>query len=92
MEQITVYAFPVFLLLMLVEIGYGLAIGRNTYRLSDALASLSQGLLSQLVASVSMLFQIGLYALAWRHLALFPMPPVGHALGLAAGHRDVRLL
>lgn len=72
MEQITVYAFPVFLLLMLVEIGYGLAIGRNTYRLSDALASLSQGLLSQLVASVSMLFQIGLYALAWRHLALFP--------------------
>ncbi|WP_287879345.1 sterol desaturase family protein [Aquitalea sp.] len=72
MEQITVYAFPVFLLLMLVEIGYGLAIGRNTYRLSDALASLSQGLLSQLVASVSMLFQIGLYALVWRHLALLP--------------------
>ncbi|MBA4709706.1 sterol desaturase family protein [Aquitalea aquatica] len=72
MEQITVYAFPVFLLLMLVELGYGLAIGRNTYRLSDALASLSQGLLSQLVASVSALFQIGLYALTWRHLALFP--------------------
>ena len=72
MEQITVYAFPVFLLLMLVEIAYGLVIGHNTYRLSDALASLSQGLLSQLVASVSMLFQIGLYALVWRHLALFP--------------------
>lgn len=72
MEQITVYAFPVFLLLMLVEIGYGLAIGRNTYSLSDALVSLSQGLLSQLVASVSTLFQIGLYALVWRQLALFP--------------------
>ena len=72
MEQITVYAFPVFLLLMLVEIGYGLAVGRNTYRLSDALASLSQGLQSQLVASVSMLFQLGLYALTWQHLAIFP--------------------
>ncbi|WP_416051882.1 sterol desaturase family protein [Cupriavidus basilensis] len=71
-EQITVYAFPVFLLLMLVELGYGLFIGRNTYRLSDALSNLSQGLLSQLVASVSQLFQIGLYVLTWRRVALFP--------------------
>ncbi|WP_199053965.1 sterol desaturase family protein [Aquitalea sp. ASV15] len=79
MEQITVYAFPVFLLLMLLELGYGLAIGRNTYRLSDALASLSQGLLSQLVASVSTLFQIGLYGLTWRHLALFPRAALWHS-------------
>jgi len=72
MEEITVYAFPVFLLLMLVELGYGLAVGRNTYRLNDALSSLSQGLLSQLVACLSRLFQIGLYAFTWRKLALFP--------------------
>ncbi|EHP39649.1 fatty acid hydroxylase [Cupriavidus basilensis OR16] len=71
-EQITVYALPVFLLLMLAELGYGLYVGRNTYRLNDALSSLSQGLLSQLVASVSQLFQIGLYALTWRRVALFP--------------------
>ena len=71
-EQITVYAFPVFLLLMLVELGYGVVRGRNTYRLNDALSSLSQGLLSQLVACVSQLFQIGLYALTWRKLTLFP--------------------
>ena len=71
-EQITVYAFPVFLLLMLAELGYGLFVGRNTYRLNDALSSLSQGLLSQLVASVSHLFQIGLYILTWRRVALFP--------------------
>ncbi len=71
-EQITVYAFPVFLLLMLAELGYGLFVGRNTYRLNDALSSLSQGLLSQLVASVSQLFQIGLYILTWRRVALFP--------------------
>lgn len=71
-EQITVYAFPVFLLLMLVELGYGLFVGRNTYRLSDALSNLSQGLLSQLVASVSQLFQIGLYILTWRRVTLFP--------------------
>lgn len=70
MEQITVYALPVFVLLMLVELGYGVAIGRNTYRMSDALSSLSQGLLSQLVATVSPLFQIGLYAMTWRWLAL----------------------
>lgn len=80
MEQITVYALPVFVLLMLVELGYGAAVGRNTYRMSDALSSLSQGLLSQLVATVSPLFQIGLYAMTWRWLALFPHASIWNSI------------
>src|SRR5262249_13754302 len=48
--------------------------GRNTYRLADAIASLSQGLLSQVVAVCTQLFQIGLYALIYPHIALVTAP------------------
>lgn len=69
MEQIIVYAIPLFLLLIGVEWTYGWYHGRNTYRLNDALSSLSQGLISQLVALVTQLFQIGLYTLSYRFVA-----------------------
>ncbi|GAB3260314.1 sterol desaturase family protein [Chitinimonas naiadis] len=72
MHRLIVYAFPVFALLMGAEFAYGWWRGRNTYRLNDALGSLSQGLLSQLVALCSELFQIGLYAWLYPHLALYP--------------------
>jgi sterol desaturase/sphingolipid hydroxylase (fatty acid hydroxylase superfamily) len=74
MHQIIVYAFPVFALLMAAEFAYGRARQRNTYRLNDAIASLSQGLLSQLVAVCTQLFQIGLYALLLPYLAVVHAP------------------
>jgi len=45
--DLTLYAVPFFVLAMLVELGYGLSRGRNTYRLNDSVSSLSLGVLSQ---------------------------------------------
>ncbi|GGC66877.1 sterol desaturase family protein [Undibacterium terreum] len=72
MEKFIVLIFPVFFLLIGAEFAYGWFKQRNTYRLNDALSSLSQGLISQLVALVTQLFQIGLYALVFDKIALFP--------------------
>ncbi|TWC66451.1 sterol desaturase family protein [Herbaspirillum sp. SJZ099] len=72
MEKIIVYVIPVFLLLIGVEFAYGYVRRRNTYRLVDAISSLSQGVISQLVALVTQLFQVGLYAMAYRAFAIFP--------------------
>jgi sterol desaturase/sphingolipid hydroxylase (fatty acid hydroxylase superfamily) len=79
MDRIIVYALPVFFVLMACEFAYGLATRNNTYRFSDTLSSLSQGLLSQVVAGVTQLFQIGLYTLAFRHVALLAHSPIWHA-------------
>ncbi|MBP0600823.1 sterol desaturase family protein [Herbaspirillum sp. LeCh32-8] len=72
MEKIIVYVIPVFLLLIAAEFVYGYVRRRNTYRLADALASLSQGVIGQLVALVTQLFQVGLYSMAYRAFAIFP--------------------
>ena len=40
------YAIPVFLLMIVLELGYGLLKGNNTYRVNDSINSLSMGLLS----------------------------------------------
>ncbi|MFL9927173.1 sterol desaturase family protein [Herbaspirillum lusitanum] len=72
MEQIIVCVIPFFLLLIAVEFAYGYVRRRNTYRVSDAISSLSQGVISQLVALVTQLFQVGLYAIAYRLFAIFP--------------------
>jgi sterol desaturase/sphingolipid hydroxylase (fatty acid hydroxylase superfamily) len=68
MEKIIVFAFPVFLFLICLEFAYGWLRQRNSYRLNDALSSLSQGLISQLLALVTQLFQIGLYTLVFKAL------------------------
>ena len=47
--QIIVLATPVFLLAMALEFVVGVARGRNTYRLADALSSLGLGVMSQAV-------------------------------------------
>ncbi|MBU6460549.1 MAG: sterol desaturase family protein [Proteobacteria bacterium] len=70
MHRIIVFAFPVFMLLILAEWVYGWITGHNTYRINDAISSLSQGLLSQVVAVFTRLFQIGLYTIVYHHLAI----------------------
>jgi sterol desaturase/sphingolipid hydroxylase (fatty acid hydroxylase superfamily) len=45
--NLVVYAVPVFILAILVELAYGLAVRRNTYRLNDSFSSLALGVLSQ---------------------------------------------
>lgn len=46
--NIILYAIPFFFLLILIEFGYGLFVGRNTYRINDTINSLSLGSLSRL--------------------------------------------
>ena len=45
--DLVVYAVPFFILAMLLELAYGLAKGRNTFRLNDSVSSLFLGVLSQ---------------------------------------------
>lgn len=72
--QIIVLATPVFLLLIAVELAVGLARGRNTYRLNDALASIGLGVMSQVTGVFGKLLRVGVYTLAFEYVAVFKLP------------------
>jgi len=82
--QIIVLATPVFLALIALEFAVGLARGRNTYRLNDALASIGLGVMSQVTGVFGRLLRIGLYTLAFEHVALFKLPADSIAVWLFA--------
>ncbi|MBI5718380.1 MAG: sterol desaturase family protein [Burkholderiales bacterium] len=71
--QVIVLATPVFLGLIAFEFVVGLARGRNTYRLADALSSIGLGVMSQVVGLFTRLFAVGLYTLAYEHVALWQL-------------------
>jgi sterol desaturase/sphingolipid hydroxylase (fatty acid hydroxylase superfamily) len=73
-HRLVVLVVPVFALLMACEFAWGWLKRRNTYRFSDTLGSLSQGLLSQALAVCTQLFQIGLYAMVYPAVALWARP------------------
>lgn len=88
-SQIIVLATPVFLLLIALEFAVGWARGRNTYRMGDAVSSISLGMLSQTSAVFTALLRIGLYTLLFEHAALwrndaFWTSPAGWLLALLA--------
>src|ERR1700675_1708041 len=70
MDKVIVFAIPIFSLLIAAEVVYGWKKKRNTYRLNDAISSLSQGLMSQLVASVTEIFHIGLLTIIYSSVAV----------------------
>jgi sterol desaturase/sphingolipid hydroxylase (fatty acid hydroxylase superfamily) len=72
--QIIVLATPVFLLLIALEVWVGQRRGQLTLRLNDALSSIGLGMISQVLGLFTKLFAIGLYTLAWQHLALWHLP------------------
>jgi sterol desaturase/sphingolipid hydroxylase (fatty acid hydroxylase superfamily) len=72
--QIIVLATPFFLGLIALELAVGIARGRNTYRVHDALSSIGLGMLSQLVGLFTKLLAIGIYAAVYEHVALFRLP------------------
>ena len=72
--QIIVLATPVFLLLMAAEYAVGHARGRNTYRLNDTLHSVGLGVMSQVTGVFGKLLRLGLYTLAFEHLAITRLP------------------
>ncbi len=73
-SQIIVLATPVFLLLIAAEWLVGLARGRNTYRLNDAMSSIGLGIMSEIVGVFTRLLKIGIYTLLFSHIALLQLP------------------
>jgi alkylglycerol monooxygenase len=73
-EKVITLATPVFFLLIFIELAVGLRRGRNTYRLNDAINSISLGVLSQVTGVFMQLLRIGIYAWLASHIALFRLP------------------
>ncbi len=78
MGQAIVYATPVFIALMLIELAWGLhkqrqGTGRNNYRLADAINSLSLGMMSQFTAVFTRLLRVGMYTWVYASLSLVPL-------------------
>jgi alkylglycerol monooxygenase len=71
--QVIVLAAPVFLVLIALEAAWGWRTGRNTYQLPDAMSSIVLGMLSQVSGLFVKLLAIGLYVLAYEHLALWQL-------------------
>jgi sterol desaturase/sphingolipid hydroxylase (fatty acid hydroxylase superfamily) len=71
--QIIVLATPVFLALIAFEFAVGLARGRNTYRLNDALNSIGLGVMSEVVKLFTRLATIGIYTFAYEHVSLWQL-------------------
>jgi len=82
--QVIVLATPVFFLLIGIELLVGWRRGRNTYRLADALNSIGLGIMSQVVGLFTRFAAIGLYAIAFEHLALWRLPADSIAVWVAA--------
>jgi sterol desaturase/sphingolipid hydroxylase (fatty acid hydroxylase superfamily) len=78
MSKIIVFAFPVFLAAMALEIWWDRrqrsrgALARSSYAFSDTLNSLSLGLLSQVVGVLAKFIGIAVYAWVFERIALFP--------------------
>lgn len=72
--SLILYAIPFFLLLILLEFGYGKLRKRNTYRLNDTINSLSLGSLSRLQALVVLGFSGGIYEWVVANYQLQQLP------------------
>lgn len=70
-SQIIVFATPVFFVLIAIELAVGFKRQRNTYRLADAVSSISLGMLSQTSAVFTRLLRIGIYTALFEHVALW---------------------
>ncbi|MGA8513695.1 MAG: lysoplasmalogenase family protein [Burkholderiaceae bacterium] len=78
MGKAIVFASPVFLLLIAIELAWGVykqrrGTGRNTYRLADAVNSISLGMLSQFTAVFTRLLRVGVYTFVYASLSLVPL-------------------
>ena len=77
MSKVIVFATPVFLLLIALELLWSRkrssrTAGQTPYRLNDAINSISLGMLSQLTGVLGKLLSIGIYAMTFDALALYP--------------------
>jgi alkylglycerol monooxygenase len=77
MGKVIVYATPVFILLIAIELAWGWhkarqGTGRNTYRLADALNSMTLGMMSQFTAVFTRLLRLGIYTFIYSSISLVP--------------------
>ncbi len=75
MGKAIAYATPVFFLLIVLEYAVARARGlRGAYRLNDAINSLSLGVMSQVTGLFVRVLTIGIYTVAFEHIALGTWP------------------
>jgi alkylglycerol monooxygenase len=72
-SQVIVFATPVFLALIAIEFAWGSARKRNTYRLSDAVNSISLGMLSEITKVFTRLMRVGIYGAVYTTLSIVPI-------------------
>jgi sterol desaturase/sphingolipid hydroxylase (fatty acid hydroxylase superfamily)/uncharacterized membrane protein YhhN len=77
MSKVIVFATPVFLLLIVLELAWSRlrtsrTAGHTPYRLNDAINSISLGILSQLSGVITKVMSIGIYTAVFSSVALFP--------------------
>ncbi|HSI55901.1 MAG TPA: lysoplasmalogenase family protein [Ramlibacter sp.] len=72
-SQIIVLATPVFFLLIAIEFAWGWARKRNTYRLNDAVNSISLGMLSEITKVFTRLLRVGIYTAVYTSVSLVPI-------------------
>jgi sterol desaturase/sphingolipid hydroxylase (fatty acid hydroxylase superfamily) len=68
------FAIPGFFLLIAVELVAARWLGRQVYRLNDAISSIGLGVLSQISGVFSKALQVGIYAVVLQQVALFELP------------------
>jgi alkylglycerol monooxygenase len=69
--QIIVFATPVFLALIGIELAWGWARKNNTYRLNDAINSIGLGMLSQVTAVFTRLFRVTVYTAIYAGISFW---------------------
>ena len=72
-SQIIVLATPVFLALIALELAWGWKKKRNTYRLADAINSISLGMLSETTKVFTRLLRVGIYGAVYTTVSLVPV-------------------
>lgn len=82
--QIILYAIPGFIILILAEWLYGLARGRNTYRVADTITSISLGSISRLRGLLFLGLGAWFYTRAADGYHLFDLPDKGIGIWLFA--------
>jgi len=72
-SQVIVLATPVFFLLIAIEFAWGWARKRNTYRLNDAVNSISLGMLSEISKVFTRLLRVGIYGAVYTTVSIVPI-------------------
>ena len=79
-----IFAVPVFLLMMAAEVAIARHRGLTLYRPADTVASLSLGIVSQLVGVFTKVATLGIYTLVYSHAALWQLPADSPVVWLGA--------